>query len=870
MSMARITMSRLALSVVVTAAAVLGLAGPAQAATVTSIVFNNVSNSTALNTDPTSWAQVDDVTVPVGGTLFLPASAKVDNLSGWLVAGTAHDAFASGAYTLTPGATTGDYTLALPGAGAPITVRQSAEVPAMYVTTGSGLAAIDADKEFKDTKATMAMVGADASTTYNNPLSEMKGRGNTTWNYEKKPYQIKLGSSTELVPGAGAHKTWILLANYLDASLVRNELAYNLEGSVLQRAGVPDYSIKGRMVDVFIDGGYRGSYYLTEKVQVASTRVALTDLQKANETANPTLSTYAPQVTTSLSGASGLQEASYVPFPNTPTGYDNSGYLLEMDFATDARLERSYVITRHGTPFVLKGPEDANASEVAYIGNRLQKLEDAVYSSTGKNADGTDYSELMDVPSWARYYVMQELMANDDGFKSSSYFYLDKGGKLSAGPLWDFDRALGSMVKAPPATDVYVAKPTRLKPQWINQLMEHASFRTAVAEAYTSVVGPEISAILAPGTGKLDTYAAEVSRSATLNKARWGTSDESVVYPTPAQDVALARTYLTQRNTALGKLFGSAEFTKAAMLPDGDYTVANKALTLDVASSSMSSGGNVQVWSPNGTGAQTFRLQRGDDGFYTITDVNSQLNVDVRYGTALNSTNVWQWSPNGAAAQKWRITTFDGGKTYTVTSALGIRSTADRPGGEEGYVLDVQGSGTKPGTNVQIYQPNGSSAQQFAFNPVTLPDAPSSGSTYALASMLTTDKVVDVQWAGAGDGADVWLWGWNGSAAQRFTVKDVGGGSIELWTGTNTDKVVDVAYGGTANGTNVWQWTANGSSAQRWVARPTGDLDGSFYLVSRANGLYLDVARSRTSDGADIWTWAGNASRAQKFQFKKL
>ncbi|QGF23288.1 hypothetical protein Rai3103_05985 [Raineyella fluvialis] len=654
MSIARTTMSRLTLTVLLVAASVVGLAGPARAASVTSIVFNNVSNSAALNTDPSSWSQVDDVAVSVGGVLYLPASAAVDKLAGWVVLDNgAHEAFQPGDYTLKAGTTKGDYTVTLTRAGAtaPITVHQSAQLPAMYVRTGSGLAPIEADKDFKDTGATMAMVDAHASTTYNNALAEMKGRGNTTWNYPKKPYQIKLASSTELVPDAGAHKTWILLANYLDASLVRNELAYNLEGAALTRAGAPDWSIKGRMVDVFIDGDFRGSYYLTEKVQVGATRVAITDLQKANEAANPGITTYASTTTASLSGAPGLQEATYVPFPNTPTGYDQSGYLLEMDFATDARLERSSVITRHGTPFVLKGPEDANASEVSYIGNRLQKLEDAVYSPTGKNADGTDYSALMDVPSWARYYVMQEMMANDDGFKSSTYFHLDQGGKLAAGPMWDFDRALGSMNSRPPATDIYVAKPTRLKPQWINQLMAHESFRSAVQEAYASVVGPEVAAILTPGTGHLDAYAAEVARSAVLNKLRWGNSDESLVFPTPAQDIGHLRTYLTQRNTALAALFGNADFNKGALLPDGDYTIANKSLTLDVSSSSLDSGANVQVWTPNSTGAQTFRVHRGSDGLYTITNVNSLKALDVQYSAAANGTNVWQYSPNASSAR---------------------------------------------------------------------------------------------------------------------------------------------------------------------------------------------------------------------------
>ena len=203
--------SRLLLTLLLVAAPLVGIPLEAHAATVTDIVFNNVSRSAALNTDPSSWAQVDDVTVETGGTLYLPASASVPTLEGWVVLddGT-HEPFAPTDYALEESGTTGDYTLTLtrPDAATPITVHQSATVPAMYITTGSGLDDIEADKDFKDVGATMAMVDASAATTYNNALSEMKGRGNSTWGYPKKPYQIKLPTSTELVSGAGTSKTF--------------------------------------------------------------------------------------------------------------------------------------------------------------------------------------------------------------------------------------------------------------------------------------------------------------------------------------------------------------------------------------------------------------------------------------------------------------------------------------------------------------------------------------------------------------------------------------------------------------------------------------------------------------------------------------
>jgi hypothetical protein len=424
------------------------------------------------------------------------------------------------------------------------------------------------------------------------------------------------------------------------------------------------------------------------------------------------------------------------------------------------------------------------------------------------------------------------------------------------------------MKSRPAAAQVHVANPARLQPQWITQLLAHGTFRTAVQEAYDNVVAPEVDAILAPGTGELAQYAAEVQRSAALNKLRWAPSSQSVAFPTPAEDVDHLRTYLTQRDTALAQLF-RGDYVAGALLAPGHYTIANRSLTLDIKSSSLASKANVQLWTPNRSGAQTFKVSRGSDALYTITNVNSLRALDVKGSVAANSTNVWQYSANGTAAQKWRISTFDG-RTYTIVSALGLAKVHDRLEPANGYVLNAEGGGTTKGTNIQIYRSNGTAAQQFVFNPVKLAAPPADGATYSIASALDSTKVLDVARSSPLNRANIQLWRSNGTAAQRFTVKSLGNGTIELWTGTGANGVVDVAGSGQASGTNVWQYRSNGTAAQRWLARPTGDLNGSYYFVSRVNGLYLDVARGNTAPGTNIWVYGGNATGAQKFLLRNV
>lgn len=839
--------------------------GQAYAAAVRDITFNNVSGASALNAAPESRGDSDDIKVAPASVGFLPASADQTKLSGWLTRDDGSTvAFGPGGYAISA-AGTNAYRVRFPG-GPEVTLHKSAEVPAMFIKTTGGLPAIEANKSHRDLNGSVALIGADTQPVYNGVLAEMRGRGNTTWNLPKKPYQIKLGTSTELVADAGKNRTWILLANHIDRSLIRNQIAYGLEGSTLRRAGRSDHSIKGRMIDLYVDGGFRGSYFLTEKVEVGSQRLNITDLDKANEDANPGVDLdETAKVMTNRNDPrfSGLREGRYVTMPNRPRGAEQGGYLLEMDFMPSARNEASYFATRQGVPFTVKAPELANEDQLAYASGHVQDLEDAIFSRTGRNAEGKHFRDYLDVASFANYYVVQEMLANEDAFKSSTYFYMDKGGKLIAGPMWDFDRSIGTGNPGvrPQATDVHVGKPSRPKPQWIKQLLAHTEFREAVQTALTDNVDPAMSALLASG-GELDRYANEMRVSAQLNKIRWPAPGSS---STPAEDIAQIRSFLGSRLPALRTQFGPA-YVRNVMLPDGVYTIRNGALNVDVNTNSTETGANIQLWTPNQTSAQKFSIERGSDSFYTITNINSGKKLDLQGGQMTPGTNVWQWPSNGDRAQKWTISTLDG-VNFTIASAIGTLAFED-PLRDDGLVLDADNAGTRPGTNIQGWGFNGSPAQVFTFDlaGAKMPDL-SEGRVYALESALDRTKVVDVQNASRADQANVHLWSSNGSVAQRFTLDYLDNGRYQIRTGTRPDGAVDVAWGGTANGTNVWQWRSNLTPAQQWLVRPTGDGDGSYYVVSAASGLHLDVRNAETRDGTNVWTHSYTGTRAQKFYF---
>ena len=147
----------------------------------------------------------------------------------------------------------------------------TASLPSVSVTINEGesLSTIHADKDAK----IGAAVRIDGAGQYDFPETaiQIKTRGYTSFQADKKPYQIKFDKKQNLF-GMGKAKKWILLANFYDGSMIRTKLFFDLADEI----GM-DYVSKSVFVDLYIDGDYKGVYQLIEKIEVGSTRVDLTD-----------------------------------------------------------------------------------------------------------------------------------------------------------------------------------------------------------------------------------------------------------------------------------------------------------------------------------------------------------------------------------------------------------------------------------------------------------------------------------------------------------------------------------------------------------------------------------------------------------------
>lgn len=425
--------------------------------------------------------------------VFLPASA---DLSQTQLTNNSQDAFLINGRKLVPGKTLAFSSFAL-GSGITVwtvpvadasgkalfdlQVRRSQNVSSMLLTSSDpvnqGRAFVEAVKG-NEAQGSMVMLNADGSVVYNNELKQIKGRGNSTWELEKKPYQIKLAKKADLLQTGleeEKNKTWVLLANGYDPTLMNNYLVY----SAAQASSLKG-SVGCDFVDLWYDGEYRGSYLLSEKVQVGTGRINIPNMDDANEAANPDVEDLEALPTSTATNKYGM-EYSYTPGIQTPV-VSEGGYLFEFDgyyFAEKAWFSAS--INGQVCYFTSKNPEVWSQEQAEYLSCLVQEAFNAV-------ASGQDLANVLDVDSVAQAYWIYEIAKNSDAFlNSSTYFYVPGEGdaKIYAGPAWDFDRALGNHAKArlcshPSGLLVGVAP-------FAQQLAAHPQVKDALDRAYSPI-----------------------------------------------------------------------------------------------------------------------------------------------------------------------------------------------------------------------------------------------------------------------------------------------------------------------------------------------------------------------------------------------
>ena len=351
---------------------------------------------------------------------------------------------------------------------------QSANVATMYVVTASGsMDHIHADKDNKEF-VRVVMLDESGTVSYSGSNDRLQGHGQYSWLRDKKPYLLTLAHAHGMLGMAPAEK-WMLLSNSEDATNLKNKIIYDLAGET-GLEGTP----KCRYVDLYLNGNYAGLYLLAEKVEVGAQRLDL----------------------------------------KTTTVEGHVSFLCKNELHERWASLSNPFLTDSGRTVEIVSPTVLTASQKEQITHDVQMMEDLILSG-----DVQDPAPYIDVDSWVRKYLIDEIFANIDADLASSFFYCEYSeGRpvFHAGPIWDYDMTFGDSFRRNDNPRAFYANTAFESPIWATpyycSLYRKDSFRDRMVEIYKDELLPLVTELESAGIERL---AAFIARASGMNRVRW-------------------------------------------------------------------------------------------------------------------------------------------------------------------------------------------------------------------------------------------------------------------------------------------------------------------------------------------------------------
>lgn len=372
-------------------------------------------------------------------------------------------------------------------------VFYTSDIASLFLETDSGtLDFIHASKDNSES-GKMLVLGGDGHQYFEGTIETIHCRGNASFNEtDKKSYSIKLDQKVDLF-GMGASKKWVLIANAFDDTLLRNTTAFSI-AKLLKLAYTPD----ARYIDVYANGNFLGNYLLCEKIEVGKNRVNVQDLEEEIENLNGKLDPNSLEFFMEPQGR--LFSTKGYRIENEAADI-TGGYLLELEMSDRYGLEASGFLTSRMQPVVFVSPEYASYDQVSYIANMYQDFEDAVFSEDGISPyTGAAYSDYIDIDSFARKYLLEELVKNLDASFTSQYIYKyndSLSNKFFAGPCWDYDKSIAASgitldgINLHDPEGLYAALQEKDSDIWY-ALYQHEDFRERVTKIFFYELNPRL------------------------------------------------------------------------------------------------------------------------------------------------------------------------------------------------------------------------------------------------------------------------------------------------------------------------------------------------------------------------------------------
>ena len=305
------------------------------------------------------------------------------------------------------------------------------------------------------------------------PMSlEIRGRGHSSWRGVKKPYKIKLAEKTPLL-GMNKNKHWALLRFY-EPTVAGMQLG-NIMGM--------DWTPSTRPVEVVLNGDYLGLYLLAETNRIDKNRLNMYEQPNWNEDENT------------------------IPY----------GWLVEVD----NYYETNQISIRENDSWNLRltyhSPDSLSTAQRQWLVGEFQDINAAIYD---KDKNNSTWEQMIDVDAMARYFIIQEVLDNSDGFHGSFYLHKDRkdDARWIAGPLWDLS------CNQREKTDYTFRMKTSygFTPHWIGALIQDTDFCNAVKDAWEEFYPREVQPLM----DYIDEHLLLCSDSFEQEKVQWNFTNQ--------------------------------------------------------------------------------------------------------------------------------------------------------------------------------------------------------------------------------------------------------------------------------------------------------------------------------------------------------
>ena len=353
------------------------------------------------------------------------------------------------------------------------------------------------------------IISEDGTKLLSTSETGIRGRGNASWGFPKKPYKIKFAEKHHVLGSPANDKKWTLINNYGDKTLMRNILAFE----VSRRIGMA-YTPFCTPVDVILNGEYQGCYQLCDQVEAGKGRVDAKD-----------------------------------------------GYFIEID--AYAYSEAVYFYSAKGIPVTVKNPDDDEITpeQLAFIKDYFGRMETAVFSSNYRD-ESTGFRKYIDLDSFLKNFIVGEFCGNTDTYWSVNMYKDAAEGVLFTGPVWDYDLAFENDNRTYPINnlkDFIYASNGSVAADAVRSMVTRIVKNDTKAHERLIEIWDEVKPSLLGLNDYVDETAALLDESQRLNFKRWPILSTYVhqnpqVKGTYAGEVGVVKDYITKRLTRFEEL----------------------------------------------------------------------------------------------------------------------------------------------------------------------------------------------------------------------------------------------------------------------------------------------------------------------------